>query len=553
MRPRTLAVISLVASVVPGVVQAQEGFTAIRVGEHPSGLPGLSIRHYGQANGIAAYSFATTVCNPYNTEIPWSSLGNDEHPVLTQNFYQLAGRRFVQLGQLWTAHMPCSICDGTCGLVSGGCAPVLRSVCSDSLSAEYNDGSFGGPKFMVDPAGGDHIHPDPTPTGNALLRGRLQVPVSALTPSNNPGARYWAEASYISEFEHQLGGAKDNVCWLEVTVNAQLDLTAIGPQGAGESGVYAWKSADPVVKIVEVTNQDEGGSGVHGYMQVASRVWDNGDGTYDYSYVVNNQNSTQGISSFSVPSGAGSGVWNIWFNDVDYHSGELQNGLDWRFLQGSSSIEWRCQESFTGNPNANAINWATAYSFGFTSDVGPLASTGLLEMFEPGVGNVLAVPLDGPGAGSALGTSFCYGDGSDADCPCPSQVPQGAGCVGSSGRGARLVGSGLASVANDTAVLTVHTATPGVVGLFFGGNALANGGQGVVFGDGLRCAGGQLRRLQVRVTDGLGSASTSVGVSAVDGAQAGDRRYYQFWFRDPTIGCALPFNVSSALSVDWTQ
>ena len=149
--------------------------------------------------------------------------------------------------------------------------------------------------------------------------------------------------------------------WRRVQVNNNLTISGNGANNVGEAAVYGWKSLDPNVVIAELANNNEGGSGIHGYYQVASRVWDNGNGTWDYIYVVNNQNSTQGADSFSIPAGTGLNLTNVWFNDVDYHSGELQNGTDWVMTQGSGEIRWDCTESFAQNPNANAINWHTSF------------------------------------------------------------------------------------------------------------------------------------------------------------------------------------------------
>ena len=552
IRNLLLAATTLVATA--SMASAQGDMTVHRMGY--SGSSGNAMTFYGTNSGIAAYSVASQSCNIGNVDLIWTSGDGTTHPVISQNVYRLKGRRFEQLGQSWLKHGFCALCESGCGAgVGGGCASVLRVGCADTYSSGLNDGQSGGPKFTVDPTSGNHLHPDPTPTGNATIRGRLQCQVDDVDPALNAGASYFVEGNYIHYVDHQNGFAHNNSTWRTVNFTSGLVMQGNGNSvnHVGESCVYGWKSADSGVTIREITNINEGGAGIHGYYQVAYRVWDNGDGTWDYVYVVNNQNSTQGAYSVSFPSGGGLNLTNVWFNDVDYHSGEPQDGTDWTMTEGSSEITWTCPQTFAQNPDANAINWCTAYSFGFTADAGPVSGVGQIELFEPGVGSTLDFPVTGPGTGTGtVAVPYCFGDGSGAACPCLNPSAPGEGCLNSSGNGALITTSGSGSIGSDTLVLHASQAKSSVSGLFFGGTTQPGGGQGVVFGDGLLCAGGSITRLQVTPTNGSGAAQTSVGISAKDGSSVGQTRHYQFWFRDPAPGiCGNGFNTSHGISVTW--
>ena len=75
-----------------------------------------------------------------------------------------------------------------------------------------------------------------------------------------------------------------------------------------------------------------------------------------------------------------------------------------------------------------------------------------------------------------------------------------------------------------------------------------NGGAGVPFGDGLRCAGGDLKRLGVRQSNAQGAATWGPNLNAT--WSAGDTRHFQTWYRDPLAGpCGTGFNLSHAVSV----
>ena len=161
-----------------------------------------------------------------------------------------------------------------------------------------------------------------------------------------------------------------------------------------------------------------------------------------------------------------------------------------------------------------------------------------------------------------LGVPYCFGDGSGTPCPCSNDndgsVP-GAGCAnGVFASGAQLTGSGTASLSADTLVLTTTHLEPNNSGLYFQANNDLSPGN--LWGDGLQCAGGQLKRLGVRFSDASGNSDTSgfaTSISAKAGnVLAGDTKYYQCWYRNPLnppCGAGLnDFNASNGYAVTWT-
>ena len=159
----------------------------------------------------------------------------------------------------------------------------------------------------------------------------------------------------------------------------------------------------------------------------------------------------------------------------------------------------------------------------------------------------------GGGGGGAVGTVYCVGDGSGATaCPCANNSTNGGGCANGTGNGAIISGSGSASLANANLVLSGTGATPSQPGLFFQGNNAINSGDGIQFGDGLRCSGGAVIRLQVRFADSNGESATTIDVGAVGANAAGDVKRYQLWYRDPNATpCGGTFNLSNGLEITW--
>ncbi len=165
--------------------------------------------------------------------------------------------------------------------------------------------------------------------------------------------------------------------------------------------------------------------------------------------------------------------------------------------------------------------------------------------------SILAIDLP-----STVGTAFCAGDGTGAACPCGNNSPVGgnAGCLSSLGSGASLIATGVASLSNDTVVLS-GSGMPDSSVLYFQGTAQQAGGAGVPFGDGLRCVAGSIARLGTK-TNVSGSSQypsgTDPSVSVRGLIAAPGVRNYQAWYRNAASFCtASTFNLSNGWQITW--
>jgi hypothetical protein len=167
-----------------------------------------------------------------------------------------------------------------------------------------------------------------------------------------------------------------------------------------------------------------------------------------------------------------------------------------------------------------------------------------------------APTIDSIGIGTGTGTVFCAGDGSGTACPCGNNSPTGgeSGCLSSLGQGAKLEGTGSASVSADTFVLQ-GSHMPNSSALYFQGTTQLAGGAGAVFGDGLRCAGGTVIRLGTKTNAGGMSQYPAAGdtlISIKGAIAAGNTRTYQVWYRNAASFCTIAtFNLSNGLEVQW--
>jgi hypothetical protein len=148
--------------------------------------------------------------------------------------------------------------------------------------------------------------------------------------------------------------------------------------------------------------------------------------------------------------------------------------------------------------------------------------------------------------------SNCWGDGSGTACPCGNTGTKGRGCANSTGMGGLLEPTGSNTISGNDLALHGSSLLPGQPALLFVGNDLlpaASPGDGIAFGDGLRCAGNNVRRLGVMVPTALGQTTWGPGLNAAGGWGAGDTRHLQGWYRNPTGPCGSGFNLTNAISV----
>jgi hypothetical protein len=148
------------------------------------------------------------------------------------------------------------------------------------------------------------------------------------------------------------------------------------------------------------------------------------------------------------------------------------------------------------------------------------------------------------------GTGYCSGDGTSTACPCGPGAA-GNGCPNSVNQnGASLAGTGTASIAADTLVLEGR-GMPNNSALYLQGTTRI----AVVFGDGLRCAGGAVIRLGIESNVGGASRYPGTGdpsVSVRGLVTAPGTRTYQVWYRNAANFCtSSTFNLSNGLQLNW--
>jgi hypothetical protein len=91
--------------------------------------------------------------------------------------------------------------------------------------------------------------------------------------------------------------------------------------------------------------------------------------------------------------------------------------------------------------------------------------------------------------------------------------------------------------------------------IYLQGTLQANGGNGSVLGDGLRCVGGSLVRLGTKINSSNGSTYPGSGdlPISIRGAlpPGGGTRTYQAWYRNPSGPCGSGSNLTNGVQVTW--
>ena len=233
-------------------------------------------------------------------------------------------------------------------------------------------------KYQLNPVTGEWpVGSWDNPTGALPLRGRIQFSASEAA---DPNSVYISEAIYISEHDQMAGNGRNNASWrqFEFSGGSVSNLVNTIPSQSGvfmfNPAIFAWQEFHSDVHIDELVNTNEGGAGVHGYIFVASKATDIGNGIWRYDYAIQNLNSKQAVGSFDLPV-INCPIQNMGFHDVDHHSGSPWKNDDWAGTMTGGAPSWST-DTFAADPNANAIRWGMMTNFSFESGAAPAANLG---------------------------------------------------------------------------------------------------------------------------------------------------------------------------------
>jgi hypothetical protein len=218
--------------------------------------------------------------------------------------------------------------------------------------------------------------------------------------------------------------------------------------------------------------------------------------------------------------------------------------------------------AWPGSPHVQGVTYALhTVTITAGQNLTVITSTASAPVGNLGTCNGFQLRKEG-GGGGGPGTAYCFGDGTLATpCPCGNSGSAGHGCQNSASTGGSLL-TATGTTHPDSLVLHVANELPTALSIFLQGDA--NTATGVVFGDGLRCASGNLKRLSSKSAVGGATSFPQAGDNSISVQSAilgdpipnGATRYYQVYYRDPSASfCPAPtgstFNVSNGMSIVW--
>ncbi|MBP7589174.1 MAG: hypothetical protein KBA72_14560 [Thermoanaerobaculia bacterium] len=366
------------------------------------------IDSYGGGGGFHGYAVGTTSCNIGDDELNWCNttgcgggLSSKQHPVIAQNLYRLKAGRFEQIGMSWLKHgffatnkpnaQTCK--QGTSCITPPLGFEQLGIGCTDTYWAGLNGDRPAGPRSQVDASTANFPYPPfPAPPGPPYAteyEQRVKVADADVDPAQNAGAFYWVEGQYVSDNDAAAGNGLNNASYRKATVSPgtfALNMEPDNPPGyfatvREHSAIHAWPAIDPTVELHYV---DVPGAIVERF-EVARKVTAVDGDTWHYEYAIHNVNSDRSARAFSVDFADPTPISATGFHDIDSHSGEPYSTADWAAVvtPGTGTVTWSTS-TFAANPNANALRWATLYSFWFDADAPPASAVQTIELFKPG-------------------------------------------------------------------------------------------------------------------------------------------------------------------------
>ena len=357
----------------------------------------IDVGRYAAVGGVTSFAVGTDSCNVGDYPVQWTA-NNNLHPVIAQNMFRIKDGRFEQIGQSWVKHgfssVNGSLC-ATCIQPPGG-STQLGVGCSDPYGSGLNGSQGGlGPRSEVNATTGVFAYPFGGRAPAGELDRRLQVLTSEFDPrGDNAGAVYFVEAQYITQDDAQWDNGLNNASYRKIGfASATSAPTFQSPTVRQKSALWAWREVDPTVVI---TNADYLENDITCRLEVGTKVVDNGNGTWTYTYAIRNMNSDRSGAGFVLPSRPGVVYSNVGFRDVPHHSGEPFDGNDWLWSQGNGQAGWNVDKTYAQSANANALRWGNAYTFWFTANTGPAASTATIPLFKPGANASVSVDVSAP-------------------------------------------------------------------------------------------------------------------------------------------------------------
>ena len=198
-------------------------------------------------------------------------------------------------GAAWLKHSFCAVSEPGCGDCQATPCATLGIGCADTYWAGLNADATA-PRSAINAFTGYYDYPfSISPTGPSSMRGKLHIKEVDIDPALNEDAIYFIEAQYVSPDDAEWGNQDNNASYKWIKFLTATNPIGLSSTQVGQPAIYGWKFFDEEVDLRTARVPEEG------LLHVGVRVYDNGDGTWNYVYAVHNLDSDRSIGTFTVP------------------------------------------------------------------------------------------------------------------------------------------------------------------------------------------------------------------------------------------------------------
>lgn len=336
----------------------------------------------------------TVICNNGDEPLDWYGNPDPRHPYMIYNMYRLEDDRLMQIGGSWVKHGWSSAQANACGF---GCDPSptnqLTGVgCSDTYGASGNASqNVFGPRSEIDPWTGDYTFAGSWLDGQSGgpydgVQHRLRLFDQDIDPAQRPDAQLFSEIVILhhADIDHT-----DNLAWEPITVSGapggiwSFNLSAVSTLGPV---LNAWPGAE--VHLVQPVPS------IDGRCYMASKVTDNGDGTWHYEYAIFNLDMSRNVGALSIPMASHVSIENVYFHAPWAETLEYSND-PWQWERNDNALSFYTEPHETGNP-ANPLRWGYLFNFGFDADAAPERNPAIVGVHSPSAIPEITVEVSTP-------------------------------------------------------------------------------------------------------------------------------------------------------------
>ncbi|MBL8746273.1 MAG: hypothetical protein JNK58_07960 [Phycisphaerae bacterium] len=385
-------------------------------------------------NGMNGATVGTTSWNIGNAQLVWEQSPDPDHPKIgldlfrkktfTMNGVQVD--RLEHIGQSWCKHGFFALSNQQCGThpfagqngvpANGNCVGTdgtrLGIGCTDTYSPSLNATQSGlGPRFEINPWTGGWAY-----TGsmfqvggpsNTAIRRRLQFRDQDLIPPGGTTYNLYFQGYYVCQDDVDVFTSAG---WKPVTSYSWTGSTwsfGQSSQTTDENMGFAydaWTGARqtliaqqfPVIETYTANLDGPGGlqESPDGRSMILSKVFDLGNGSWQYEYAIYNIDMNRQIGSFTVPVPPEVSVTSIGWSAVFSHDeptnvrtelgGKAVDNQAWNSVRNSGDVTWSTDPYLPTSTASNPLRWGTMYNFWFTATTGPTDGLVTAGLFMPG-------------------------------------------------------------------------------------------------------------------------------------------------------------------------